>query len=485
MANGPLERLKAGTAPVGMRMAIAEGLLPLEGEELTQALGYLIFDKNPRIVETLRETLPMMPRGFLQTSVQGHTTSSDLLHFIAEVLIDDDEIIQAIILNRRVRERTLVLVAEKGPPSALEVLAQNRNKMLECPAILKNLLANENVSRVTHFALDEFRERFRIDIDVPFDEIVDLGESPEAASVLASDPGNAADPVLLVESDGAVGTIPDQVELEEGLDLDVTAFADGMGDDDGAVNLDTDELVAIAGEDIDVDFSVGDVDLESVKGFDSGWDIDTLVKEVGGAAVADVHAELDGFDDLLEFALVEDDEDDSGKDDWLGDDLEGVAGDLSFDDHELEESEEHKDEFIHDTRMRLMKMGAAEKLILAKVGSKQERAILVMDPNKKVAVAVVEGPKMTEFEIQIIAANRQVYEEVLRAIAQHREWGKSNAIRRELVLNPKTPLTMSTRMLNTLNDFILKDVIKSKEIPSALVNHAKRVLTNREKRRGS
>ncbi|HPQ41003.1 MAG TPA: hypothetical protein PLV45_11585 [bacterium] len=470
MANTPLERLKQGNAPLGMRMAIAEGILPLEGEELVAALGYLIHDTDPGVVEVLKESLPTMPRGFLQSTAHHRDTSPELLHFMAETLIDEEEIVQTVILNRFVGEHTLIMVAEKGPPAVLEVLAQNRNKMLECPAILARLLENENLSRVTRYALEEFRERFQIDLDIEYQPVTEHEVEPGGEGDFDEGSG---EPVTAVAVDDDVDTTSD-VAAPDDLDL---------SEDDFAVEVEAgiDDETGVAAE---IEDTLSDAVLESVKGFDDGWDIDTLVHEVGGDAAELQDDEVGGFDDLLDITVVEEDEDEDGEDDWLGEDISTMASREGLDEEEHDDDED-KEEVITDTRIRLMKMTASEKLIVAKMGTKQERAILVTDPNKKVAVAVVEGPKMSEFEVQLIASNRQVYEEVLRAIAQHREWGKSNAIRRELVLNPKTPLSISTRMLTTLNEFILKDVIKSKDVPNALVNHAKRVLEVRERRRGS
>lgn len=478
MANTPLERLEQGNAPLGMRMAIAEGLLPLEGDELVAALGFLVEDSKPEVLDALRENLPTMPRGFLQSTAHRAETTPGLLHFLAETLIDDEEIVQAVILNRQVATETLVLVAENGPPAVLEVLAQNRNKMLEYPIILVKLLENEHLSRVTHYALEEFRERFQIDLDADY-SVSDDGTG-EAASMAGEDGTDTAATAVAepgamdAETAGVSDTDTRDVETPD-VDLDAAdAFA---VPDDAAVAGDGDAESLM--ED-----TLSDEVLENVKGFDSGWDIDTLVKEVGGDA-GDLEEETGAFDDLLDITVLEEEEDEEGDDDWLGEDIAATASEEGLMDDESDEDDADDEKVSSDTRIRLMGMTAAEKLILAKVGTKQERAILVTDANKKVAVAVVEGPKMTEFEIQLIAKNRQVYEDVLRAIAQHREWGQSTSIRRELVLNPKTPLSVSTRLLSSLNEFVLKDVVKSKDIPPALVNHAKRVLEVRERRRGT
>jgi len=471
VANSPLERLLKGNAPLGMRMAVAEGMLPLEGTELVKALEVLINDEKPIVVTTLKENLQDMPRGFLISTSQHRDTAPELLHFFAEVLVDDDEILQKIILNNSVLDKTLIFSAENGPPSVLEVLAQNRNRMLGCTEILDKLLENSNLSRVSHYALLEFKERF-------------ITSRPEIAEEEIEESTPAEAQSAQTELQTATAEV-DTIDLNNVADVDLE-ISDLAGTDLVEEIHDIEAEIDTAEPELDEGFAVPELedDFSEVKGFDSGWDIKTLVSEVAGED-AEVGDETDGFDDLLNISVLEDDESESGSDSWLGDDLSEVAEDLDFSDEDLDDDDDEKEKVSSDTRIRLMKMSAADKLILAQMGTKQERAILVTDPNKKVAVAVVTGPKMSEFEIQLIAGNRQVYEEVLRAIAKHRAWGRSVNIRRELVLNPKTPLAISTRMLNSLNEFILKDVMKSKELPSALVNQAKRALDIREKRRKS
>ena len=492
MANSQLRQLEQGTAPLAVRMAIAEGLIPLAGDELVEALGILTRDPEPRVREALKSTLSEMPKGFLVTTASLNSVSPDLLYLMAQMQIKEDQVIQPLILNRLADDRTLVFVAEFGSQSILEILAQNRNRMLEHPRILKKLLENEQLSRVTRFALEEFRERFHVDITEMDENEDDHASEVRPVSVAEALPEQDVDadqiPVDVENLQTAplgsqdVDTVTDELfpvideEIAALIEEDLSEVAEERGADADSEDF---EESGIAIED---DFAVEE-NLESVKGFSDGWDIDALVKEVGGVSTSTDQADSFGFDDLLEITLEEDDAEAAAADEWMGKDVAEFARDqgLNLDDSDEDEVKEEK---ITDTRIRMMKMSAADKLLLAKMGTKQERSILVTDPNKKVAVAVVEGPKMSEFEIQMIAANRQVYEEVLRAIAQHRKWGKSPSVRRELVLNPKTPLDMTVRMLSGLNDFILKDVMKSKEIPSALALQAKRVLEIRERRRG-
>ena len=65
---------------------------------------------------------------------------------------------------------------------------------------------------------------------------------------------------------------------------------------------------------------------------------------------------------------------------------------------------------------RLGQLNVSDKMKHAMKGTKEERAILVRDPNKLVSVAVLSSPKLTESEVEQFAKMANVSEEVLRII---------------------------------------------------------------------
>ncbi len=159
-----------------------------------------------------------------------------------------------------------------------------------------------------------------------------------------------------------------------------------------------------------------------------------------------------------------------------------------FDDEELlafmdEEEKKAEDEESLELRQQLKKLSPADKRLRAKVGTKQERYILVRDSDKRVAVEAVNSPKATEFEIEQVAKLRSVSEEVLREIAVHREWSKHYGIVSALVKNPKTPTGISLRMIKRLTDIDLNSIVKDKEVPYGVRAQSKRLLEVREMRK--
>jgi hypothetical protein len=117
---------------------------------------------------------------------------------------------------------------------------------------------------------------------------------------------------------------------------------------------------------------------------------------------------------------------------------------------------------------KLSQMDVTEKMTAAMKGSREERAILIRDPNKLVSTAVLSSPKLTESEVEAYAKNAAVSEEVTRIIGNNRGWVKNYLIAAALAKNPKTPLAMSLNLLNRLNDRDLKMLSIDRNIPEPL-----------------
>src|SRR5688572_1418714 len=79
-------------------------------------------------------------------------------------------------------------------------------------------------------------------------------------------------------------------------------------------------------------------------------------------------------------------------------------------------SAEHRPEDQQTAMMRIAALPVAQRISLAMKGSREERAILIRDPNKIVGAAVLSSPKLTEAEVESIAKMANVSEEILRII---------------------------------------------------------------------
>jgi len=116
---------------------------------------------------------------------------------------------------------------------------------------------------------------------------------------------------------------------------------------------------------------------------------------------------------------------------------------------------------------------------LATLGNAFHRAALVRDPIKIVQIAAIKSPGVTEFEAANYARNPTLGEDVIRHIANRREWTKLYGIKFALCRNPKTPITDAMRMLPFLRDKDIERLIKSKGIASAVVAQARKLMMQR------
>jgi hypothetical protein len=113
---------------------------------------------------------------------------------------------------------------------------------------------------------------------------------------------------------------------------------------------------------------------------------------------------------------------------------------------------------------KIAAMGPAQRLQLAMRGTREERAILIRDPNRMVAMAVLSSPKISDSEIEHIAKMSNVSEDVLRVISNSRAWTKNYGILAALVKNSKTPVGMSLNMLPRLMEKDIKTLTTDRNI---------------------
>lgn len=141
-------------------------------------------------------------------------------------------------------------------------------------------------------------------------------------------------------------------------------------------------------------------------------------------------------------------------------------------------------EVPRNVTQRIMRLSTNQKIMLAIKGGKEERTILIRESNRLIQVNVINNPRITESEIAYIAAMRVVNEEVLRLIANSRDWMRKYTIVKNLIQNPRTPIGISMNNLKRLNEFDMKLMQKDKNIPEILRREAKRFLENKSAGKG-
>ena len=139
----------------------------------------------------------------------------------------------------------------------------------------------------------------------------------------------------------------------------------------------------------------------------------------------------------------------------------------------LSEEERQQTEKVSAVQ-KIYRLNTAEKLITALKGSREERAILVRDPNRLVSAAVLGSPRLTEAEIESFSGMKNVSDQILREIGQHREWTKRYTVVNNLVRNPRTPIGLALTLVPRLNPRDIKGISVDRNVPEPVRKQAQK-----------
>ena len=151
-----------------------------------------------------------------------------------------------------------------------------------------------------------------------------------------------------------------------------------------------------------------------------------------------------------------------------------LEGDAPLVDAGPEGEDAPPDEDQQSALQRIASLTVAKRIALAMRGNREERAILIRDPNRIVTAAVLSSPKMNDTEVASIAKMQNVSEDVLRTIAHNRAWLKNYSVVLAVVKNPKTPVALSMNLMARLSEKDLKLLSTDRNVPDALRTQARR-----------
>lgn len=157
-----------------------------------------------------------------------------------------------------------------------------------------------------------------------------------------------------------------------------------------------------------------------------------------------------------------------------------VEAEKDYKTHFIDDVAENDEEKKRSIAGKISKMGVAEKIKLATLGNKEVRGILIKDTNKLVSTAVLKNPRITEGEIVKFSQDRNLPDDIIRLIANDRNWTQNYNVKLNLVLNPKTPVQISIKFLSSLGIKDLGSVAKSKNVPSQVATVARRIMVTRK-----
>ena len=140
--------------------------------------------------------------------------------------------------------------------------------------------------------------------------------------------------------------------------------------------------------------------------------------------------------------------------------------------------EQEEGESAQSFTQRLASMTVPEKVKCAMKGTREMRSVLIRDPNRMVAAAVLSCPKVNDAEVEAFAKMGNVSEDILRTIASSRAWTKNYSVTLSLVKNSKTPVAISMTLMQRLTESDVKKLTTDRNVPEALRLSAKKRLSS-------
>jgi hypothetical protein len=134
---------------------------------------------------------------------------------------------------------------------------------------------------------------------------------------------------------------------------------------------------------------------------------------------------------------------------------------------------------------KISRMNVGQRIKLGFTGGREERAILIRDTARVVQNAVLFSPKLTDPEVEVFAAAKNLQENVFREIARQRRFLKLYPVVRNLVNNPKCPLDISLTLIKTLMVYDLKGLRHNKNVPDTIRKVAAKLYQEKASRGGS
>jgi len=131
------------------RLMAAEGAIPLTPKDLAQVLICLVFDSEKSIQEAAKISLIDMPEQTMIDILADETTSAEFLEYIAKNLKNEDYI-RSVLLNPATDDSTYAFLAQYERSQVnIEIIAQNKQRILRSLDIVVGLSNNPSISRST------------------------------------------------------------------------------------------------------------------------------------------------------------------------------------------------------------------------------------------------------------------------------------------------------------------------------------------------
>jgi len=157
------------------------------------------------------------------------------------------------------------------------------------------------------------------------------------------------------------------------------------------------------------------------------------------------------------------------EDSFTEDELDQISGALRL----PAEGEVDRESGLSEHQIR--SLAVPIRLKLSRGASRTLRGILVRDINPNVAMSTLTQSAFTEDEVELLASNRAVVEDVLIAISRKREWVARYGVALNLVRNPRLPAGVAVRLVPRLSVRDLRNLSRDKNVSDAVRRTAQRL----------
>ena len=106
-----------------------------------------------------------------------------------------------------------------------------------------------------------------------------------------------------------------------------------------------------------------------------------------------------------------------------------------------------------------------ERVTLGKMATLPVLRLLLPDPDRKVSEAVLINPRLREEDLLMVIRRNTVPVALLEEAAASPRWSERYAVRRELVLQPRTPLAIALGQISSLIEGDLRRIADTEELP--------------------
>jgi hypothetical protein len=438
-----LDQIKRNAVPAAVLRTASKGALPLPGPEMIEILVYLT--QNPIFAQDAKMTLAGWDLQSAMEAVSQPDAPAEVLGYYWSEQNRRPALMPSLIENPAVTDNMLMELAGEAPREIIAMLLAS-TRVRNLPGVIEALSTNPRILPAELQALHG-EPPLRVQADSNEVDAAPPVSDSDAQTASATKPAFPEFPVVPesqylqptpTHPESVLNTAPVNAEPE------ATSVYSDLDPETEAIRLAWEKQYAA----------------EIAAAESEPFELMPLEEEQGSAETAEGVAPANVHDEAASQGTVLQTETDSSI--LAGPDLSSSATAISA--LSLHNKAAAIDAKKLTILQRVGRMKASERIKTAFIGGKEERSVLIRDRARIVQNAVLSSPKITDSEVEIFAAAKNLDENVLREIARNRRFMKNYPVVRNLATNPKTPLDVAMPLVKMLMVFDLKSLQKSKSV---------------------